>query len=318
MPEPQPLSSLVAFLNANRFAVEPTGIVPLPPIDDPQQETLGQIPAGATPGLGEEPPFAMAASVQRSANKSSLNKNKRVLNKNKNKNKNKASNDGGKGYDAGLIPAAALRRLHSASPRAPFDALARFTWEALDLPPPPGPDVARLETAVLLAMQARDDERRRRLSDIERESSMSVAEFTRPLGIEGLAGFEATEGLFLNILTACEYVGLLYKARFNRLRPNQLEPRLRLLLPNPAHEAYPSNHAFQCFSIAFGFNAILPEHPATETLSLIARNVAENREWAGLHYPSDTIAGRELARRFLPYLANAFLPEFLAAQREWL
>lgn len=126
---------------------------------------------------------------------------------------------------------------------------------------------------------------------------------------------------FLNILTACEYVGLFYKARIGRDHPTIVEPRLRpclrLLLAVPAHESYPSNHAFQCFSIAFAFNAILPEHPATDDLARLAQNVAENREWAGLHYPSDTEAGKELARQFAPYLRDALGATFLAAQGEW-
>ena len=57
---------------------------------------------------------------------------------------------------------------------------------------------------------------------------------------------------------------------------------------------------------------------AADELARIARNVAENREWAGLHYPSDTTGGRELARRFAPYLREAFRSTFSAAQREWI
>ncbi|NEK56015.1 phospholipid phosphatase, partial [Rhizobium leguminosarum] len=49
-----------------------------------------------------------------------------------------------------------------------------------------------------------------------------------------------------------------------------------------------------------------------------AQNVAENREWAGLHYPSDTQAGRDLARRFAPYLHDAFGPLFQAVHDEWV
>ncbi|MGO6993973.1 phospholipid phosphatase, partial [Rhizobium johnstonii] len=80
----------------------------------------------------------------------------------------------------------------------------------------------------------------------------------------------------------------------------QFEPLLRPLLAVPVHESYPSNQSFQCFSIAFAFSTILPEHPATDELARIAQNVAENREWAGLHYPSDTQAVRDIARRNTP------------------
>src|SRR5690606_30790552 len=144
------------------------------------------------------------------------------------------------------------------------------------------------------------------LPDIEREATTSLSEFTRPLLIENVEGFSATEGLFQSILTACEYVGLFYKDKFDRLRPSHFEPRLRPLLAVPPHAAFPSNHAFQCYSVAFAFATILPEHPVTDELARIAQNVAENREWAGLHYPSDTSGGRELARRFAPYLHDAF------------
>lgn len=167
-------------------------------------------------------------------------------------------------------------------------------------------------------MQRRDKERVRRMGDIEREATLDLTDFTRPLGIDGLGGYEQTEALFLAILAMCEYVGLLYKARYGRIRPNQFEPRLRPLLANPAHDAYPSNHSFQCHSIAFAFATILPEHPATDELARVARKVAENREWAGLHYPSDTDGGKELARRFAPYLREAFRQTFNAAQREWI
>lgn len=194
--------------------------------------------------------------------------NKASLNKNKNKNKNSGLQSGsGDGAQANLIPAFELSRLHQQASDNPFTVVRRFIWETLDIPLPPGPDLTRLETEVLLSLQARDRERARRNEDIIREATLDVSDFTKPLGIDGIAGFEQTEGLFQSILTACEYVGLIYKAKFDRTQPNQVEPRLRLVLSNPAHRAYPSNHSFQCHSIAFAFNTILPEHPATEELS---------------------------------------------------
>jgi hypothetical protein len=261
---------------------------------------------------------ALNKSVQ---NKSSLNKNKnknknKIKNKNKNKNKNKMMLDAIPSLGS-LLPSLELRRLHQLPATHPFTVAKQFAWECLDLQLPPGPDVSRLETAVLLSMQARDRERARRAPDIEAQAALSVDEFLRPLGIEGLAGYPETESLFLNILTACEYVGLIYKAKFDRDRPSLVEPRLRPLLPVPAHAAYPSNHSFQCHSIAYLFNMILPEHAATEELARIALSVAENREWAGLHYPSDTAVGRDLARRFAPYLRDAFAASCLAVQQEW-
>jgi hypothetical protein len=101
-------------------------------------------------------------------------------------------------------------------------------------------------------------------------------------------------------------------------RPNQIEPRIRPFLPNPPYTAYPSNHSFQSFSIAYIFSRIRPEHRATSELFRSARRIAENREWAGLHYASDTQAGHDLARVFLPTLEHVCRRQMLAAQDEWL
>ena len=295
------------FLDQYRFKIAGDDVVPCSASD----RTLGMKSVAAS-ARAVMPSHTMSASMQ---NKASLNR----ASKNKYKNKVSTLQSGsGSSLQSSLIPIFELRRLHaSPSPHA-FTAARKFTWEQLDILLPPGPDVTRLETSVLLSLQARDRERSRRKEDFEREARLDVSDFTKPLGIDGIVGFEQTERLFLSILTACEYVGLIYKAKFNRTRPNEIEPRLRLMLPNPANQAYPSNHSFQCHSIAFAFNAILPEHCATEELSRIALKVAENREWAGLQYPSDTNGGRALAQRFQPYLRDAFMANYLAAQREWL
>ena len=65
------------------------------------------------------------------------------------------------------------------------------------------------------------------------------------------------------------------------------------------------------------FQRIVPEHPGISALFHRARRVAENREWAGLHYASDTEAGHELAARIAPYLVEALDGAMRDAQREW-
>jgi hypothetical protein len=53
----------------------------------------------------------------------------------------------------------------------------------------------------------------------------------------------------------------------------------------------------------------------------LAARIAVNREIAGVHYPSDTEAGRELARKLLPILNSPQVPRFealvTAAAAEW-
>jgi hypothetical protein len=46
----------------------------------------------------------------------------------------------------------------------------------------------------------------------------------------------------------------------------------------------------------------VPEHPGLPALYRAAWEVATNREWAGLHVRSDTVAGRRLARLCMPVI----------------
>ena len=59
-------------------------------------------------------------------------------------------------------------------------------------------------------------------------------------------------------------------------------------------------------------------HEIGEQLFAIAARVAENREWAGLHYASDTAAGNWLAVAVFPQVEDSFSESFQKAAREWL
>ncbi|MCG5479714.1 phosphatase PAP2 family protein [Sinorhizobium alkalisoli] len=147
---------------------------------------------------------------------------------------------------------------------------------------------------------------------------MDLSAYLRPLGIEEKDGYDATVGLLLLVLLICDEIGMRYKERFAAARPNITDPRLRPYLPNPAHASYPSNHSFQSFAIAFVISRVIPEHPASSELFKSARRIAENREWAGLHYRSDSDAGHDLARMLMPILEVVCEEQMLAAQKEWI
>ena len=57
---------------------------------------------------------------------------------------------------------------------------------------------------------------------------------------------------------------------------------------------------------------------SAESCSRSLMIVAVNREWAGLHYASDSAAGKKLARAVFPYVERAYRETFAAAAREWL
>ena len=87
------------------------------------------------------------------------------------------------------------------------------------------------------------------------------------------------------------------KKRFYRPRPSQLAPELVLVVSNPGHAAYPSGHATQSMLMAEIIALIDPK--ITNRSTNYAYNIAKRREIAGVHYPSDSIAGQYLARSFL-------------------
>jgi acid phosphatase (class A) len=93
---------------------------------------------------------------------------------------------------------------------------------------------------------------------------------------------------------------ILQKQLYNRARPYQVFPELDPMFC-PGHSSYPSGHATEASAVAMllaramshlGDPYRLPRERALES----ARRVAENREVAGVHFPSDTAAGVALAQ----------------------
>ncbi len=107
------------------------------------------------------------------------------------------------------------------------------------------------------------------------------------------------------------------KNRYDRVRAHKLDPTLTTVIDVPEHGAYPSGHSTQAHSIAFLLTAIAPERKAE--FESDALRVAVNREIAGVHYPSDSAAGRLLARQIVDLMLQN--PEYArlveSAKGEW-
>jgi hypothetical protein len=68
----------------------------------------------------------------------------------------------------------------------------------------------------------------------------------------------------------------------------------------PGHPAYPSGHATMAYALAYVLSAIDPSK--SQDFVDAAKSIAFNREVAGLHYPSDSEAGRILAEHLVKQL----------------
>jgi acid phosphatase (class A) len=104
------------------------------------------------------------------------------------------------------------------------------------------------------------------------------------------------------------------KYRFNRARPWVLEPRLQNL-EDANFPAYPSGHSGNSWVAAFVYEQLLPEH--RELFHRNAADMAYSREILGVHFASDSAAGRAFARQLVDrLLAEPAFQADLAVARE--
>jgi hypothetical protein len=126
---------------------------------------------------------------------------------------------------------------------------------------------------------------------------------------------------------AGEMLALHFKKRYSRVRPSTLFPGLLLPFGPPRHPAFPSGHSLTGHLTTYLLRAITPiDTSLGQELDWLADRVAKNRERAGLHYPSDSVAGQKLAKEVakqLPVVGDGsivsvtFKAIIMAAQNEW-
>jgi membrane-associated phospholipid phosphatase len=103
-----------------------------------------------------------------------------------------------------------------------------------------------------------------------------------------------------------------FKHHFNHPRPADLWPFIQPLILTPGHPSYPAGHATETHLVSTVLAALLkstlPDGQSTDTnrpqyrfvhkkeavLFRLAERIADNRIYAGLHYPKDNKAGEIL------------------------
>jgi membrane-associated phospholipid phosphatase len=79
------------------------------------------------------------------------------------------------------------------------------------------------------------------------------------------------------------------------IRPNQLDPTITTLFPNPNHPSYPSAHASLSSGQAEVLAYLFPRD--AEFIRNIAMESSNSRIWAGIHYRSDLDAGFAMSKQ---------------------
>jgi hypothetical protein len=159
--------------------------------------------------------------------------------------------------------------------------------------PPTASDTAR-EIRYLLALQ---DER----SGNERLFDVLQLQNERPIDAMlrmclGDGRHESERRSLVDACSAIEPFLLAAKYRFMRARPSKIDDRLQPLFEVPGHPSYPSGHAAQGFLCGEILAWHRPEK--SELCREAGVSMGLGREVAGLHFPSDTVAGRHLAEHF--------------------
>ncbi|MGH8049272.1 MAG: phosphatase PAP2 family protein [Arenimonas sp.] len=205
------------------------------------------------------------------------------------------------------------------SPRYLDMAKAAIDIPDITLPAPPAntsPETAQ-ELAIMHAYQdARTD---RSLEEITQEISIYDALFgkqtfgqlvdekTRPL----------TFALMIEVIELESPQIMKQKKIYDRVRPSLLDPSLIPAIAIPLHPAYPSGHSTQAHLRAHVLSELDPAHRDVYFQS--AKRIAHNREVAGLHYPSDSRAGAQLAKQLFANLMKnrRFSQRLKKAKAEW-
>jgi len=111
-----------------------------------------------------------------------------------------------------------------------------------------------------------------------------------------------TEKLINLIQTELNPIIMGLKNRYNRVRPYHYDKTIKPSIEPPKHPSYPSGHSTQAYFIALLLSEKYPENKL-EYIK-IADRIAKNREYAGVHYNSDTVYGKQVAEKIHVFFSN--------------
>ncbi|MCW2949198.1 MAG: ybjG [Thermoleophilia bacterium] len=152
-------------------------------------------------------------------------------------------------------------------------------------------DMAAVKAAQLLRTPEGDAWARRMSNDGTARMWIDLARRHRALEGGGVQGW-LDAALVASTLAANGAATAVLKHHFKRLRPFEVDPTIRPPFGRPGGSSYPSGHASSAFAAARVISVLRPDL-AAEAYDL-ARQVAASRVYAGVHFPSDVVAGAAL------------------------
>jgi membrane-associated phospholipid phosphatase len=180
------------------------------------------------------------------------------------------------------------------------------------------------EIEYLLALMA--DDRDRYMPEILAQAEGAPLFWLQLLNLGG-GEKPATNALISFAQRAGEMAALYFKMHYKRVRPSALCAGLLVPFGPPRHPAFPSGHALTGHLTTYLLLQITSLNTKlVDELTWLAGRVAKNRERAGIHYPSDSVAGQKLAEAITGKLtttgagginSKTFNDILAAAKLEW-
>lgn len=191
--------------------------------------------------------------------------------------------------------------------------------EKISLPNPPTNSSPKTAHELELLLSYKSERTEAKIQQIKDEADFHTTQFDGRLITDYFdeKKFPNTAEFLKESFNDLNIIIMSQKQHFDRVRPSVLEPGLDPVLEVPGHPAYPSGHSTQAHFLAYALGELMPNRK--QVLIDEAYQIARNREVAGLHYPSDTEAGKLLARQFLDLaLRDPNLgPLLTKAKQEW-
>ena len=189
-------------------------------------------------------------------------------------------------------------------------------WKKIALPPPPidpTDDIAKL-------IHYRDHGRAARREEMAVQAITFHDYFAHLLAALPPSRPHTNVLVWTGIYVA-SIVAAYWKLKYMRARPVQVCASVFPTIVTPPHPSYPSGHALQGMLTAECAKLVTPQEMHVSIDRLGAR-VGENREYAGVHYPSDTTASHAIAPKVFGVLNDrSLVPEFRKlvdlAKKEW-
>ena len=194
-------------------------------------------------------------------------------------------------------------------------------WEKeIQVQAPPDETRTQREIATLLKRKGKD--RHDHLEDIRDQAATFSQVFLRRLMFTSTSHPRTFDVVRVAILVGRAVV-MHFKDKYGRRRPPQYSPAIEPVFDVPGHPSYPSGHSTQAHLVA---HVLCELHPRgrdsnwRKVLLDLAWDIAVNRERAGVHYRTDSEAGRSLGKQIFEVLVTRcvkFKSLVDEARREW-